>query len=123
MVFVPEACDFIGEKRSQLVDNAELENGETVRSFCLMAEQNNVWLSLGGILEKVNIVTVCTHTHTHTHTCPMADIALLLGPSIVPLLEPEQLSTDSPTNSRQQQYGGRSEIIYGKRWSIWVMWK
>jgi predicted amidohydrolase len=57
MVFLPEACDFIGEKRSQFVDNAEPENGETVRSFCHMAEQNKVWLSLGGILEKVNIIT------------------------------------------------------------------
>lgn len=54
MVFLPEACDFIGEKRLQFVDNAEPVNGETVRSFCQMAEQNKVWLSLGGILEKVD---------------------------------------------------------------------
>lgn len=55
MVFLPEACDFIGEKRSQFVDNAEPVNGETVRSFCQMAEQNKVWLSVGGILEKVGL--------------------------------------------------------------------
>jgi hypothetical protein len=55
MVFLPEACDFIGEKRSQFVDNAEPVNGETVRSYCQMAEQNKVWLSLGGILEKVGL--------------------------------------------------------------------
>jgi predicted amidohydrolase len=57
MVFLPEACDFIGEKRSHFVENAEPANGETVRSFCLLAEQNKVWLSLGGVLEKVNNIT------------------------------------------------------------------
>ena len=54
MVFLPEACDFIGEKRSQFVENAEPLNGETVHSFCQMAKGYKVWLSLGGILEKVN---------------------------------------------------------------------
>jgi hypothetical protein len=54
MVFLPEACDFIGEKRSQFVENAEPINGETVHSFCQMAKENKIWLSLGGILEKVN---------------------------------------------------------------------
>lgn len=53
MVFLPEACDFIGEKRSQIIENAEPLNGETVCSFCQMAKENKVWLSLGGILEKV----------------------------------------------------------------------
>jgi len=54
MVFLPEACDFIGEKRSQFVENAEPLNGETVHSFCQMAKGYKVWLSLGGILEKVD---------------------------------------------------------------------
>ncbi|XP_021933022.1 nitrilase homolog 1 isoform X2 [Zootermopsis nevadensis] len=54
MVFLPEACDFIGEKRSQIIENADPLNGETVCSFCQMAKENKVWLSLGGILEKVD---------------------------------------------------------------------
>lgn len=54
MVFLPEACDFIGEKRLQFVENAEPLNGETVHSFCQMAKGYKVWLSLGGILEKVD---------------------------------------------------------------------
>ena len=54
MVFLPEACDFIGEKRSQFVENAELLHGKTVHSFCQKAKDKKVWLSLGGILEKVD---------------------------------------------------------------------
>ncbi|GFG35911.1 hypothetical protein Cfor_05267 [Coptotermes formosanus] len=54
MIFLPEACDFIGEKRSQFVENAEPLNGETVHSFCQMAKGYKVWLSLGGILEKAD---------------------------------------------------------------------
>jgi len=54
MVFLPEACDFIGEKRSQFVENAEPLHGKTVHSFCQKAKDKKVWLSLGGILEKVD---------------------------------------------------------------------
>jgi hypothetical protein len=68
MVFLPESCDFIGEKRSQFVDNAEPANGETVRSFCQMAEQNKVWLSLGGILEKV-MLYICIKTYVLVFFC------------------------------------------------------
>lgn len=59
MVFLPEACDFIGEKRSQFVENAEPLSGETVHSFCEMAKDHKVWLSLGGILEKVDQYVNC----------------------------------------------------------------
>ncbi|XP_069701548.1 deaminated glutathione amidase-like isoform X1 [Periplaneta americana] len=54
MAFLPESCDFIGETRSQFVENAEDINGETMQSFRQMAKDNNIWLSLGGILEKVD---------------------------------------------------------------------
>jgi len=54
MVFLPEACDFIGEKRSQFVENAEPLHGKMVQSFCQKAKDKKVWLSLGGILEKVD---------------------------------------------------------------------
>jgi hypothetical protein len=32
MIFLPEACDFIGEERSQFVENAEPLNGEIVHN-------------------------------------------------------------------------------------------
>jgi len=59
MVFLPEACDFIGEKRSQFIESAEPLNGETVHSFRQMAKDHKVWLSLGGILEKVDQYVNC----------------------------------------------------------------
>jgi predicted amidohydrolase len=81
MIFLPEACDFIGEKRSQFVENAEPLNGETVRLFCQMAKGYKVWLSLGGILEKVNwyvkffilsvLSSVCYVIYMHSVTTEM----------------------------------------------------
>ncbi|KAJ9586068.1 hypothetical protein L9F63_020265 [Diploptera punctata] len=53
MVFLPESCDFIGESKAETVASAEPLDGEMVQKFRHMAKENGVWLSLGGILEKV----------------------------------------------------------------------
>lgn len=53
MVFLPESCDFIGESKAETVASAEPLDGEMIQKFRQMARENNVWLSIGGILEKV----------------------------------------------------------------------
>ena len=49
MVFLPEACDFIGENRQQTLGLAQSVDGSTVQSFRKIAAENKVWLSLGGV--------------------------------------------------------------------------
>merc|ERR1719391_1395561 len=49
MVFLPEACDFIGENRQQTFGLAQSVDGSTVQSFRKIAAENKVWLSLGGV--------------------------------------------------------------------------
>ena len=48
MVFLPEACDYIGENREQTLELAQTIDGDTVAQFKKLAVENNVWLSLGG---------------------------------------------------------------------------
>lgn len=54
VVFFPEACDFIGTSKSETLELAEPLNGQMVAKYCDMAKTNDVWLSLGGIHEKVS---------------------------------------------------------------------
>jgi len=49
MVFLPEACDYIGESRDQTLALAQPITGDTVGQFKKMAVQHGVWLSLGGV--------------------------------------------------------------------------
>ena len=49
MVFLPEACDFIGENRQQTLTLAQPLDGQTVREYQRMAVTHSVWLSLGGV--------------------------------------------------------------------------
>ena len=56
MVFLPESCDFIGESKAETVASAEPLDGEMIQKFQQMARENGVWLSLGGILEKVGML-------------------------------------------------------------------
>lgn len=53
MVFLPEACDYVAKSKSQTIEMAEGVDGETVQYFKQLAQQNDVWLSLGGVHIKV----------------------------------------------------------------------
>lgn len=54
MIFLPEAFDFIGESKKETLELAEPINGPTVQKYRDLAKQFNVWLSLGGVHEKVS---------------------------------------------------------------------
>ncbi len=53
MVFLPEACDYIGENSAETVKNAEAEDGPLISNYKQLALEHNIWLSLGGIHIKV----------------------------------------------------------------------
>ncbi|KAF4533445.1 hypothetical protein B566_EDAN001171 [Ephemera danica] len=53
MVFLPEACDFVGENTEETLALAEETDGSFVKEIQELAEQLNIWISLGGIHEKV----------------------------------------------------------------------
>ncbi|KAK7867648.1 hypothetical protein R5R35_001301 [Gryllus longicercus] len=54
MVFLPEACDYIGESRTETLQLAEPLNGPLVNQYQTLAKEFNVWISLGGIHERVS---------------------------------------------------------------------
>jgi len=54
MVFLPEACDYIGDSKIETLSMAEPLNGDVIRAFCTLAKENEIWLSIGGIHEQVN---------------------------------------------------------------------
>jgi hypothetical protein len=54
MVFLPEACDYIGESKAQTLAIAESLNGDLIKTFCSLAKENEIWLSLGGIHEQAS---------------------------------------------------------------------
>lgn len=59
MVFLPEACDYIAKSKNQTIEMSEdISNGPTINAFKVLATQHQVWLSLGGIHEKVDEKTV-----------------------------------------------------------------
>jgi len=49
MVFLPEACDFIGETRQQTMELSQPLSGQTVGVLQKLALDNGVWLSVGGV--------------------------------------------------------------------------
>ena len=53
MVFLPEACDYIGESKQQSMDMAESVQGEIINEYKKLAKDLDVWLSVGGFHEKV----------------------------------------------------------------------
>ena len=55
MIFLPECCDYIGESRQNSLEMAEHITGPTVTKYRNLAKDLNVWLSLGGVHEKVKI--------------------------------------------------------------------
>ncbi|XP_005113263.1 nitrilase and fragile histidine triad fusion protein NitFhit [Aplysia californica] len=52
MIFLPEACDYIGESKQQSVDLAEPLNGNFVQQCQKAALEHSVWLSIGGFHQK-----------------------------------------------------------------------
>lgn len=52
MVFLPEACDYIGESKQQSMDMAESIQGEIINEYKKLAKDLDVWLSVGGFHEK-----------------------------------------------------------------------
>ena len=57
MIFFPEGCDFICDNKKDTISSAEsIMTGNTVKKYRELAAQHNVWLSMGGVHEKVCIL-------------------------------------------------------------------
>ena len=54
MIFLPEACDYIGESKQQSMEMAESIQGEIITEYKKLAKELCVWLSVGGFHEKVS---------------------------------------------------------------------
>ncbi|XP_069693909.1 deaminated glutathione amidase-like isoform X2 [Periplaneta americana] len=53
MVFLPEACDYIGESKEETLAMSESLDEYLLKTFCNLAKENEIWLSLGGIHVRV----------------------------------------------------------------------
>ncbi|XP_039287303.1 deaminated glutathione amidase [Nilaparvata lugens] len=53
MIFLPEACDYIGESKEEVSNLSEPLDGPLMCRYKELAKTAKVWLSLGGIHEKV----------------------------------------------------------------------
>lgn len=54
MIFFPEACDFICDNKQDTLKSAEsILEGDTMKMYKKLALQHNVWMSMGGLHEKV----------------------------------------------------------------------
>jgi hypothetical protein len=69
MVFLPEACDYIGESKTETLSMAESLNGDIIKAFCNLAKENEIWLSIGGIHEQVNCSAAQTGLWFETYLC------------------------------------------------------
>jgi len=69
MVFLPEACDYIGDSKTETLSMAEPLNGDVIRAFCSLAKENEIWLSIGGIHEQVNCSAAQTGLCCETRLC------------------------------------------------------
>lgn len=52
MVFLPEACDYIGSSTEETLSLAETLQGDLIQRYSRLARDCGVWLSLGGFHEK-----------------------------------------------------------------------
>lgn len=57
MVFLPEACDFIGKNKNELRKLAEPIDGPLMSLYKDLAKTNKIWLSIGGFHERYDEVT------------------------------------------------------------------
>lgn len=54
MIFFPEACDYICDSKKDIVAFSEpILGGDIVGKYRQLAAKHNVWLSMGGVHEKV----------------------------------------------------------------------
>ncbi|KAI1733160.1 carbon-nitrogen hydrolase domain-containing protein [Ditylenchus destructor] len=53
MVFFPECFDYIGRTREETISLAMEEDSDYIQNFRKLAQENNLWLSLGGFHHKV----------------------------------------------------------------------
>ncbi|KAK3749602.1 hypothetical protein RRG08_014578 [Elysia crispata] len=65
MVFLPEACDYIGETKQQSVEYAEQMHGNFITQCKQLAVKHNVWLSVGGFHLKASVDGVDKTKNTH----------------------------------------------------------
>ncbi|XP_075234549.1 ntrilase and fragile histidine triad fusion protein NitFhit [Lycorma delicatula] len=54
VVFLPEACDYVAENRAEAIELSEPLTGDLVTNYRELAKQLEVWLSLGGIHERID---------------------------------------------------------------------
>lgn len=68
MVFLPECFDVLAESRAQTLQMAEPLEGPTVSKYKALAQELGVWLSLGGLHEKVgSALDQFTNAITHVN--------------------------------------------------------
>lgn len=61
---LPEAFDYIGEPGSGLgKKQASILTDDLVKSYCNLAKDNSIWLSLGGLHEKIENKSKIANTH------------------------------------------------------------
>ncbi|XP_015608757.1 nitrilase and fragile histidine triad fusion protein NitFhit [Cephus cinctus] len=53
IAFFPEACDYLADNKSSIVEMAEPLDGSTVTAYKKLACDNDMWLSFGGVHEKL----------------------------------------------------------------------
>lgn len=53
IAFFPEACDYLADNKKDIVAFAESLDGPTVSAYKRLASEHAIWLSLGGLHEKV----------------------------------------------------------------------
>ena len=56
MVFLPECCDYVGENKQNAFDLSEPVDGPMVTRYKELAHKLSLWISLGGIHEKVIVM-------------------------------------------------------------------
>ncbi|XP_012279600.2 nitrilase and fragile histidine triad fusion protein NitFhit isoform X2 [Orussus abietinus] len=53
IAFFPEACDYLADNKKDIVAMAEPLDGPTIQSYKKLAKDHQIWLSFGGIHEKL----------------------------------------------------------------------
>ena len=54
MVFLPESFDYIELSKEASAAKAETLNDNLIKTFCELASENSIWLSLGGFHRRVS---------------------------------------------------------------------
>lgn len=61
MAFFPEACDYLCDNKKDMLDYAEpIVGGNTVNQYRELAKKHSMWLSMGGLHEKVRNFAIGT---------------------------------------------------------------